>query len=81
MYEKFLTSLKSLLGTKSDSSSGESEQRAITQTLFSPEVEKQMKEKGIYDDFLQINFEALMTLNADSHTLMEDKFSRSVYVW
>ena len=77
LYDKFLTSLKSLLGTK-PTSTGESEQRGTTQTLFSPDVERQMRDKGIYDSFLQINFESLMTVTDDNHTLLDKKFSRFV---
>lgn len=76
LYDKFLTSLKSLLGTKPTSSGEESEQRGTTHTMFSPDIERQMREKGIYDSFLQINFESLMTGKEESHTLLEDKFVR-----
>ena len=79
LYEKFLISLKSLLGTKSGS--GESEQgetTSTTQTLFSPDIERQMREKGIYNNFLQINFESLMTIKEENHTLLEEKFCRLV---
>ena len=81
LYEKFLTSLKSLLGTKSDSRSEESGQReatTTTETLFSPDIERQMRDKGMFDNFLQINFESLMTFNKESHTILEDKFCRLV---
>ena len=78
LYDKFLTSLKSLLGTK-PTPSEECPPKGTTPTLFSPEVERQMKDKGIYDSFLQINFESLMTMNDDKHTLLDDKFIRFVY--
>ena len=78
LYDKFLTSLKSLLGTK-PTSTEESQQRGTTPTLFSPDVERQMRDKGIYDSFLQLNFESLMTVNDDNHTLLDDKFTRLLY--
>ena len=77
LYDKFLTSLKCLLGTK-PTSTEELPPRGTTPSLFSPEVERQMKDKGIYDSFLQINFESLMTVNDDTHTLLDDKFTRFV---
>ena len=61
MYELLLESLQDMLGTRG--STGEFQKDETTQSisLFTPQIQQQMKIKGIYDPLLIINFETIFT--------------------
>ncbi|XP_053373064.1 gamma-tubulin complex component 5-like isoform X3 [Mercenaria mercenaria] len=80
LYDKFITSLQTLLGTKTKSDSGE-ETRGTTQNepVFSPDIERQMKEKGIHDSFLKMHFEKIMQQDTEYHSILEENFSQKMH--
>ena len=80
MYDKFISSLLTLLGTKTDSDSREeAREKTPDKPVFSPDIEMQMKEKGIHDSFLKMHFENLMKQDSDHHSIIEENFSKYVY--
>ncbi|KAL4222755.1 Cytoplasmic FMR1-interacting protein 1 [Mactra antiquata] len=83
LYDKFISSLHILLGTKekenensreATSSSSSGETTTSQSRIFSPETVLQMKGKGIHDSFLKIHFENLMKVDSEKHTILERDF-------
>ncbi|XP_060595696.1 gamma-tubulin complex component 5-like [Ruditapes philippinarum] len=76
LYDKFISSLLTLLGTKTDSNTEEeTREKTPSEPVFSPEIEVQMKEKGIHDSFLKMHFENLMKQDSDPHRIIEENFA------
>jgi hypothetical protein len=69
--------LLTLLGTKTDSNTEEeTREKTPIEPVFSPEIEVQMKEKGIHDSFLKMHFENLMKQDSDPHCIIEENFAK-----
>ncbi|XP_052244242.1 gamma-tubulin complex component 5-like isoform X2 [Dreissena polymorpha] len=81
LFVKFLSSLQRNLGMKSSPTS-EEQTRETTHDeyrVFSPEIERQMEEKGIKDDFLKMHFKNLMNTSSQSHSILEESFLRTMH--
>lgn len=69
LYNKFLSSLRTGLNVSVDEvGEGLTEDGQNQSHMFSPEIERQMQERGIGDNFLNMHFENLMNTLSDSHT-------------
>ncbi|XP_052808645.1 gamma-tubulin complex component 5-like [Mya arenaria] len=82
LYDKFILSIQTLMGMKlhkgklNEESTGE--KTTSSYRVFSPEVERQMEERDVKDDFLKKHFENLMDTSADSHFILDESFSKTI---
>ena len=61
LYELLLESLQDMLGTKGSTEEFQKDETTQSISLFTPQIQQQMKIKGIYDPLLIINFETIFT--------------------
>jgi hypothetical protein len=61
LYELLLESLQDMLGTRGSTEEFQKDETTQSISLFTPQIQQQMKIKGIYDPLLIINFETIFT--------------------
>ena len=77
--------LKNLLGTKLGSEEKNTDQEITDEDqparcIFTPDIDRQMKEKDVFDSFLKIHFEKLMMKAGVNDSIMEESFVQCVLV-